>query len=237
MIVDAATAPTSGQNRLHTVHLSVAGGQTQFGACVDTLEPGAWSSRRHWHKAEDELLFILEGTATLRDDEGEHRLDPGDAVCWRHGYPNAHHVINRGDAPCRWLITGSRAEGDICHYPDCREQQVNRDTIWAVMSAKGQVLCSGDLPPELLGLPPVWGTAFDAKIPAARIRRAAGAQPAPCGRTKLTPRIRSSAPAPVPAARGRSAIPAAFRSLAPLSRSCPPALPRAAATGMRRKTR
>ena len=64
MIVDPALAPVSGDKGLHTLHLSVAGGLTQFGAYLDTLEPGVWSSHRHWHSSEDEFLYLLSGTAT-----------------------------------------------------------------------------------------------------------------------------------------------------------------------------
>ena len=67
MIVDPATAPVSGEKGLSTLQLSVAGGITQFGAYLDTLAPGAWSGQRHWHSAEDEFLYVLDGTepATL----------------------------------------------------------------------------------------------------------------------------------------------------------------------------
>jgi uncharacterized cupin superfamily protein len=115
MIVDPATAPTSGEKGLHTLHLSVAGGLTQFGAYLDTLDPGAWSSQRHWHSAEDEFIYLLSGTATLRDDAGMTDLFPGDAVCWPHGQPNGHHLTNRGDVPARWLIVGSSLPGRHLH--------------------------------------------------------------------------------------------------------------------------
>jgi uncharacterized cupin superfamily protein len=161
VIVDPATAPTSGANGLSTLHLSVAGGLTQFGVYLDTLEPGAWSSHRHWHSAEDEFLYLLSGTATLRDDNGMTDLFPGDAACWRHGEPNAHHLTNRGDVPARWLIVGSRCRGDICTYPDDARRQINGDTTWQMVDADGQILKTGDLPPELLNLRAPWGTPFD----------------------------------------------------------------------------
>ena len=115
MIVDPATAPTSGEKGFQTLHLSVAGGLTQFGAYLDTLDPGAWSSHRHWHSAEDEFIYLLSGTATLRDDTGMTDLFPGDAVCWRHGDPNGHHLTNRGDVPARWLIVGVARQGRHLH--------------------------------------------------------------------------------------------------------------------------
>ena len=43
--------------------LGDAGGLTQFGVNLLTLPPGAWSSQRHWHSAEDEFVWILEGEA------------------------------------------------------------------------------------------------------------------------------------------------------------------------------
>lgn len=161
MIVDPGTAPTSGGKGLHSLHLSVAGGLTQFGAYLDTLDPGASSSQRHWHSAEDEFVYLLSGTATLRDDSGLTDLFPGDAVCWRHGDPNAHQLTNRGDVPARWLIVGSRARGDICTYPDNGGRQINDDTTWKVVAADGTTLKGGDLPPELLNLRAPWGKPFD----------------------------------------------------------------------------
>ncbi len=161
MKVDPAKAPTSGEAGLSTLHLSVAGGLNQFGAYIDTLAPGAWSSHRHWHSAEDEFLYMLSGSATLRDDNGMQDLFPGDAVCWRHGDPNAHHLTNRGDAPCRWIIVGSRAAGDICTYSDDGRRQINASATWRIEAADGSLLKGGDLPPELLNLPAPWGHPFD----------------------------------------------------------------------------
>jgi uncharacterized cupin superfamily protein len=164
MIVDPASAPVSGESGLHTLHLSVAGGIAQFGAYLDTLEPGAWSSNRHWHSAEDEFLYLLSGTATLRDDAGMTDLFPGDAVCWPHGQPNGHHLTNRGDVPARWLIVGSRCRGDICTYPDDGRRQINGETTWRIEAADGTILKSGDLPPELMGLRAPWGRPHDGTL-------------------------------------------------------------------------
>lgn len=161
MIVDPATAPVSGEKGLSTLHLSVAGGITQFGAYLDTLDPGAWSSHRHWHSAEDEFIYLLSGTATLRDDTGLTELFPGDAVCWRHGDPNGHHLANRGDVPARWLIIGSRCKGDICTYPDDGRRQINSDTSWKIVDAQGNTLKGGNLPEELQKLREPWGKPFD----------------------------------------------------------------------------
>jgi len=161
VIVDPATAPARGEKGLHTLQLSVAGGITQFGAYLDRLDPGAWSGQRHWHSAEDEFLYLLSGTASLHDDNGMTDLFPGDAVCWPHGQPNGHHLTNRGDVPARWLIVGTRAQGDVCTYPDEGRRQINEATTWRIEAADGTVLKGGALPEELLGLHAPWGQPWD----------------------------------------------------------------------------
>ena len=40
------------------VSIAVAGELTQFGADLVTLIPGGWSSQRHWHSAEDEMIVM-----------------------------------------------------------------------------------------------------------------------------------------------------------------------------------
>ena len=97
---------------------SDAGGLTQFGAHVETLEPGSRSSNRHWHEEEDEFLYVISGEATVVEEDGTHPLGPGDAACWPAGAANAHGVVNRSDAPCTYLIFGTRMARETIHYPD-----------------------------------------------------------------------------------------------------------------------
>ena len=95
--------------------LSDTGGLTQFGAFVETLAPGAFSSDRHWHEAEDEFLYMLAGEATVIEDDGAHVLHPSDVASGPAGVANGHHVHNRSAAPCSYLIVGTRAASDRVH--------------------------------------------------------------------------------------------------------------------------
>ena len=70
------------EGRGSTRTLSDAGGLTRFGVRQQTLEPGARTSHRHWHEAEDEFLYVLAGEATVVENDGPHRLGPGDFCCW-----------------------------------------------------------------------------------------------------------------------------------------------------------
>ncbi|MBA3667005.1 MAG: cupin domain-containing protein [Sphingomonas sp.] len=97
--------------------IALASGIEDFGASLVRLEPGAWSSQRHWHEGEDELLLMIEGEAVLAEDHGRTLLRPGDIVAWPKDVPNGHHLINESAAPCRFLVVGGRS-GQDCHYPD-----------------------------------------------------------------------------------------------------------------------
>lgn len=97
--------------------LSDPGGLTQFGAFIEELPPGSTSGRRHWHEAEDEMVYILSGEVVLVEDH-ETVLRPGDTACWPAGAPIGHRLDNRSPAPARYLVIGTRLPRDIIHYTD-----------------------------------------------------------------------------------------------------------------------
>lgn len=99
--------------------LAPASGLAEIGASHVTLKPGAWSSQRHWHEDEDEMLVMLAGEAVLVEDDGRTTLRPGDVCAWPKGVANGHHLINEGDADCVFIAIsagnpdGSGAYSDI----------------------------------------------------------------------------------------------------------------------------
>lgn len=101
----------------HYRRIAPAAGLTDFGVSEVTLEPGAWSSQRHWHEGEDELVVMIEGEAVLVEDGGETVMRSGDIAAFKKGVPNGHHLVNRSDSPCRFVAVGRPASSD-CHYPD-----------------------------------------------------------------------------------------------------------------------
>lgn len=90
---------------------------TEMGASHVVLDPGAWSSQRHWHENDDELLIMLSGTAVLVEDDGETVLKPGDMAAWPKGETNGHHLINRSDEPCSFVAI-SAGPGGAGAYSD-----------------------------------------------------------------------------------------------------------------------
>jgi len=71
------------------------------------LEPGAWSSQRHWHRDIDEILVMIAGEAVLVEDDGETTLHAGDVAAWPAGQENGHHLQNRGDERCTFLVVAA----------------------------------------------------------------------------------------------------------------------------------
>ena len=126
-----------------SLHYSDAGGLTQFGAYVETLQPGSRSSDRHWHEEEDEFLYLLSGEATVIEEDGEYLLRAGDAACWPAGSANAHQVVNRSDAPCSYLIVGTRTAHDVVHYPDVGRTLYNDDSTWRLLGSDGTLIKEG----------------------------------------------------------------------------------------------
>lgn len=98
--------------------LGDAGGLSEFGVNLLRLPPGAWSSQRHWHSAEDEFLYVLSGEVTLIADEGEQVLRAGDCAAFPKNQANGHHLINKSTGPVVVLEIGTRSAEDVCEYPD-----------------------------------------------------------------------------------------------------------------------
>jgi uncharacterized cupin superfamily protein len=108
-------APCRGR---HWLKLADAAGLTQFGVNVVTLPPGAWSSQRHWHTHEDELVYVLTGELVLVTDAGDEVLGPGDCAGFPAGVRDGHHLQNRSAADAQFLVVGSRNDADSGEYPD-----------------------------------------------------------------------------------------------------------------------
>lgn len=99
--------------------LGDAAGLSQFGVNLLSLPDGAWSSQRHWHSAEDEFAFVLEGEVVLIDNDGETVLKAGDCAGFKAGEPNGHHFVNRSGRDAVILEAGSRRPAeDRVDYPD-----------------------------------------------------------------------------------------------------------------------
>ena len=107
--------------------LGDAGGLRDFGVNLMTLPPGGWSSQRHWHSHEDELVYVLDGEVTLVEDGGETVLRAGECAAFTKGTGNGHNLINRSGVTAVYLEVGSRHPQDLTTYSDIDMMASNTD--------------------------------------------------------------------------------------------------------------
>jgi uncharacterized cupin superfamily protein len=112
--------------------LGDAAGLTDFGVNLMRLPPGAWSSQRHWHSAEDEFVFIIDGEVVLVTDTGEELLRSGDCAGFKAGVKDGHHLQNRSGREAILLEVGSRRVAeDVGEYPDIDMRFLKNDEGYA----------------------------------------------------------------------------------------------------------
>jgi uncharacterized cupin superfamily protein len=86
---------------------------------------------------------VLSGELTVTENDGDEVLAAGDAACWPAGIPNGHCVSNRSNAPCSYVIVGTRPSHDVCHYPDLGKTLYTEGDQWRIEDADGRVVKSG----------------------------------------------------------------------------------------------
>lgn len=99
--------------------LAVAAGLKHIGINLLELDPGAWSSQRHWHSEAEEFVYVLEGEVVLVTEAGEETLHAGDCAAFLPGDGDGHHLQNRSATTARVLEIGSaEMHNDETTYPD-----------------------------------------------------------------------------------------------------------------------
>jgi uncharacterized cupin superfamily protein len=93
-------------------------GLTHYGVNLTQLTPGAASALLHSHSQEDELVYIISGTAVLILDTTEFTLQAGDCCGFKAGSGKAHQLVNRSDDVVTFLEIGNRAADDEVEYPN-----------------------------------------------------------------------------------------------------------------------
>lgn len=118
-------------------------GTRLMGINIVTLAPGERSAMRHWHSDSDEFVLILDGQAVVVEDDGETLIGPGDMAIWPAGVANAHHLLNRSDAPLRYLCAGTNPDAETVRYPDDASTLHWQRPEWRLVADDGTILRSG----------------------------------------------------------------------------------------------
>jgi uncharacterized cupin superfamily protein len=98
---------------------SAAGGQ-KVGCSLYEVPPGRTAFPRHYHLANEEAIYVLEGSATLRIGREVQAVEvsQGDYVALPVGADGAHQLVNSSGAALRYLCFSTMVEPDVMVYPD-----------------------------------------------------------------------------------------------------------------------
>ena len=119
---------------------SKALGLTRIGIHHQVLPPGRRTSLPHAESAEEEFIYVLEGTPDLWLNGTLHRLAPGDGVGFPPGTGIAHSFLNNTADPVTLLVVG---DVPLAHnkvvYPVDLDMKARRQDWW------------DDAPPQPMG--------------------------------------------------------------------------------------
>jgi uncharacterized cupin superfamily protein len=82
------------------------------------VPPGRSAFPFHYHCANEEAMFILDGSGTLRIGGDTVAVRAGDYVAFPPGPEAAHRLDNTGSTPLRYLCIATTHLTEVCGYPD-----------------------------------------------------------------------------------------------------------------------
>lgn len=103
--------------------LSTEAGLERIGVHVVRLETGCYSTEFHFHDADEEFIYILEGRGTARI--GSDTFDVGAGDFMGFSAPSLpHSLYNPHKNDLVYLMGGERNYPDVVHYPDINRTMV-----------------------------------------------------------------------------------------------------------------
>ncbi len=109
--------PLNENSELIMTRLSDPTGLTHLGVSLARVPPGKESFALHVHSIQEEWVYVLSGRGSVRIDDTELPIGPGDFL----GFPPkgpAHLICNGGDEDLVFLQGGDRRPGDRVRFPE-----------------------------------------------------------------------------------------------------------------------
>ncbi|WP_049925005.1 cupin domain-containing protein [Halopiger goleimassiliensis] len=107
-----------GEARFDRKQLAEAAGGEEIGCSLYELPPESRSWPFHYHTANEEAIYVLEGTGSLRLEDETLSIRAGDYVTFPADESGGHRVINDTDEPLRYLAISTMNEPDVTVYPE-----------------------------------------------------------------------------------------------------------------------
>ena len=96
-------------------------GARGIGSSLYEIPPGRAAFPCHFHCANEEAMFVLEGQGTVRIGAERITIGPGDWITFPIGPDSAHQVINSGTRPLRFLALSTKSTAEVVGYPDSKK--------------------------------------------------------------------------------------------------------------------
>ena len=94
-------------------------GIKDLGCRLMRVKPGNKAFPYHNHHTNEELVYVVEGTGTLRLGADRHPIKAGDVLGFPAGGPDhAHQILNTSDADLVYLIMSTQNPVEVLEYPD-----------------------------------------------------------------------------------------------------------------------
>ena len=104
--------------------LGAAAGGQQIGCSLYEMMPGKRNFPFHYHAANEEAVYVLEGEGTLRLGGHEVPLRPGSYVALPAGPGYAHQIVNTSEGLLRFLMISTMIQPEVAVYPDSKKVTV-----------------------------------------------------------------------------------------------------------------
>ncbi len=93
-------------------------GSKTIGLVIQTVAPGCFSSRRHKHVFQEEILIVMAGEGILHHGHERIPMSAGDCVCYLPEDAEAHNFENTGTVDLVIWAFGNRFPYEVALYPD-----------------------------------------------------------------------------------------------------------------------
>jgi uncharacterized cupin superfamily protein len=106
-----------------------------FDVEIMRIPPGKALCPYHSHSAQWEFYHVISGRGSVRHQEGQTPIEPGDAFIFKPGEP--HQLLNDSSEDLIIYIVADNPMGESCHYPDSNK--------WIVYSPERRLIRSEPL--------------------------------------------------------------------------------------------
>jgi uncharacterized cupin superfamily protein len=112
---------STGRFAFSTRWFTRATGAKGVGCSWFEVPPGRTAFPAHYHCANEEAVFVLEGEGTLHLGDRMILIRAGDYATFPVGPEGAHQIVNTGQAPLRYLAMSTLLPVDVVGYPDSKK--------------------------------------------------------------------------------------------------------------------